>query len=249
MHSMAVGITNRYTAHHGPGTSGCFDQALDVRSSAVLCQQNTHTSTDDFMLVLARSAHGTQCPQSTSHGARERTTLENRIMIDISRILVGTDFSENSAQAFAFASKMARNFDARLFLLHFVDDVGAFAAEMDSEADSVGGSDVERAERAAQKRLMKMKRESEIAARITPATGVGSPGSGLCRYAEDADIDLIVMGTHGRTGLTRMMLGSVAEHVVRLAPCPVLTIPSESMKPEPSGSPAFAQSSHLITLL
>jgi nucleotide-binding universal stress UspA family protein len=80
--------------------------------------------------------------------------------------------------------------------------------------------------------------EAEAAQRVTSQVYVGTPAATIVKFAEDHPIDLIVMGTHGRTGLEHLMLGSVAEKVVRRAPCPVLVVRESSeaktlVAPEP----------------
>jgi nucleotide-binding universal stress UspA family protein len=89
-------------------------------------------------------------------------------------------------------------------------------------------SKVEESKLAAEEELQKML-DADWAAdkRIVTATTHGPPFIGILRYAKEHDIDMIIMGTHGRTGLAHTMIGSVAERVVRKAPCPVLTVRPE----------------------
>ena len=136
----------------------------------------------------------------------------------VRQILFATDFSESSDAAARVARDYARHFGARLHLLH-VDWPGADKAvppPLITLADELGG-DVS----------------------VLTAVESGSPAVQIVRYAARHGIDLIVLGTHGRTGVSRALLGSVAERVVRTAPCPVLTVSREPLPTAP-GEPAAA---------
>jgi nucleotide-binding universal stress UspA family protein len=140
-------------------------------------------------------------------------------MIALKRILVPHDFSDTSAAAVRYAVELARNFGSRLYFLHVGDDaVSQFEAEFpigleDALADGV------------RERLLRMVTPEEKA-ELNPDFAVrpGAPAAEIVRFANDQDIDLIVMGTPGRGFVGHMMMGSVAERVVRAAPCPVLTV-------------------------
>lgn len=139
-------------------------------------------------------------------------------MINMQRILVPTDFSDTSAAALRYAIALARRFDARLYFLHVSDASVAADAAYPIEL-------FETLENAAHDRLRRLLPEKE-AKELQPACTmrIGVPADEIVRYAEQHGIDLIVMGTHGREGVMRAMLGSVAETVVRRASCPVLTV-------------------------
>lgn len=137
-------------------------------------------------------------------------------MTDVRNILVPTDFSETSDLALRHAVEAARTYGARLYLVHVPGPTGE-----DFEADFPVG----RFETTVRQRLAAFVSEDEIAAlRPEYALRIGAPAEEIVRYAQDREIDLIVMGTHGRKGVAHMLLGSVAEHVVRAAPCPVLLV-------------------------
>ena len=137
-------------------------------------------------------------------------------MTDVRNILVPTDFSETSDLALRHAVEAARTYGARLYLVHVPGPTGE-----DFEADFPVG----RFETTVRQRLAAFVSEDEIAAlRPEYALRIGAPAEEIVRYAQDREIDLIVMGTHGRKGVAHMLLGSVAEHVVRTAPCPVLLV-------------------------
>jgi nucleotide-binding universal stress UspA family protein len=144
-------------------------------------------------------------------------------MIALKRILVATDFSEPSAVAVNYGRDLGRAYDATLYLLHIVEDMFAFYA-----ADAgLGLADVERnLEAAAQRDL-----DAEVARcdgdslKVVAAVQRGSNvAQAITEYARTSDIDLIIVGTHGRGAVSRFLMGSVTERVIRSAPCPVLTV-------------------------
>jgi nucleotide-binding universal stress UspA family protein len=140
-------------------------------------------------------------------------------MINLRRILVPTDFSETSAAALQYASALARRFAARVYLLNVADYPG-----LAPDGDYPIGI-VETMQNAAHDRLRRLLTERDVQD-LQPdyATRIGLPAEEIVQYAHEHAIDLIVMGTHGREGMMRVVLGSVAETVVRRAPCPVLTV-------------------------
>ena len=140
-------------------------------------------------------------------------------MIALKKILVPHDFSETSEAAVRYAIALAHNFDAQLHLLH-VSDRARF--EMATEFPlGLDGT----LEDAIRERLMKiLSPREQVEFKPIFEFRSGAPAGEIVRYAKDADVDLIVMGTHGRGLVAHMVLGSVAEKVVRTAPCPVLTV-------------------------
>ena len=144
-------------------------------------------------------------------------------MIELKRILVPTDFSEPSAAAVKYAKEFAEAFGASLHVLHVLEDPLVFAPM--SEGYATPPNFYEELEKNARDRLAAVVSAAELP---TPQTRVtltkGSPFVEIVRYAKSEDIDLIVMGTHGRGPMAHMLMGSVAEKVVRKAPCPVLTV-------------------------
>jgi len=143
-------------------------------------------------------------------------------MIALQRILVPHDFSETSEAAVRYAVALARNFGARIHLLHVGDQ-----ARLDLETEFPLGLEGA-VEDAVRERLLKIVTPGEQA-ELHPEFVVraGVPAAEIVRYATNYDIDLIVMGTHGRGPVSHMVMGSVAEKVVRTAPCPVLTVRSK----------------------
>jgi nucleotide-binding universal stress UspA family protein len=143
----------------------------------------------------------------------------------ITRILVPVDFSAHSARAFAYATTLAHRLGAQLALLHVVEDpfvTGAWSPEVympnipELLGDLITG---------AERQLATLKASAAaqgVAADITVVTG--RPAPAIVEHASNGGVDLIVMGTHGRTGLSHVVMGSVTERVMHKAPCPVLTM-------------------------
>jgi len=139
-------------------------------------------------------------------------------MISLKRILVPHDFSDTSTAAVRYAIALARSFGARLYFLHVGPEANQFEVEF-----PVGLEDpLEDGVRERLLRIVSPEEDLELTPEFVVRAGV--PAAEIVHYAEDTDIDLIVMGTHGRGFVGHFMMGSVAERVVRTAPCPVLTV-------------------------
>jgi nucleotide-binding universal stress UspA family protein len=145
-------------------------------------------------------------------------------MIKIANVLVATDFGEASASALAYGREFARTFGARLHVLHVIENPMMWAGPETSGIDFV---QVQRdLEAAAQKQLDRLVTpEDRLQLRAVTVIRTGrTPAVEIAGQAKLANIDIIIMGTHGRGAVTHLVMGSVAEKVVRLAPCPVLTV-------------------------
>jgi nucleotide-binding universal stress UspA family protein len=138
----------------------------------------------------------------------------------IRHILVAHDLTPNAEPALQYALELARNGAARLSVLHVHDVSAASAAELASTASDWMASIAE----TARQRLDEVCAEAGAGTVLHPELREGAPWREIDRFAADQDVDLIVMGTHGRRGLPHALLGSVAEKVVRTAPCPVLVV-------------------------
>jgi nucleotide-binding universal stress UspA family protein len=143
--------------------------------------------------------------------------------IVLRRILVPTDFSEESHIALKYGVALAEAFDASLHVLHVLEVI-AGAEPLVWQIDS--RKQIEAAiEATAWEELRKLLTAEEQARfRVTLALEWGAPFIEIVGYAKAHQIDLVAMGTHGRGGVARLIIGSVAENVVRSAPCPTLTI-------------------------
>ncbi len=144
-------------------------------------------------------------------------------MATITRILVPLDLGESAERTLDYAETLATRFDASLVLLHVVPNPYLTAA---SDVYMPPPQEfLDELERDARKRLNEILTESvRNRLKVEAIVEIGDAPSEIIAYARGAGVDLIVMGTHGRTGVAHFVLGSVAERVVRTAPCPVLTI-------------------------
>jgi nucleotide-binding universal stress UspA family protein len=146
-------------------------------------------------------------------------------MIALKNILVATDFSIEAESALTYGRTLARTFDATLHLLHVADNI---YLHLGSEIVVPSPELQTDLEEAARKRLHALLVDNDpVPLRTHPIIVVSSsPALAIMEYARQVNADLIVMGTHGRSAFAHLLMGSVAERVVRTAPCPVLTVRS-----------------------
>lgn len=138
-------------------------------------------------------------------------------MLSFRTILHPTDFSECSNYAFQVACTLARDPGARLVLVHVTSNLVVAVPFVTIPPDPV---DIREQ---LQKQLAALQ-PSEPGLQVERHLREGDPATEILRLAQETHADLVVMGTHGRTGLGRLLVGSVAEQVLRKAPCPVLTV-------------------------
>jgi len=146
-------------------------------------------------------------------------------MKSVKKILVPTDLSQASHGAMEYASALAAQYGAEVVFLHVITE---------KEAELIATSHVPRSPIDEVFSELKQRLYRQILTEAPQLLGgnqkvdieisMGDPEQGILAVANRIDADLIVMGTHGRTGLSYLLMGSVAEHVVRSAPCPVLTV-------------------------
>lgn len=137
------------------------------------------------------------------------------------KVLIPVDFSPHAEQAMEHGSMISKKFHARITVLHVIESLPY------SVTDSLKLVEHRRALETIAKALLDNLRKIMRARKVPVGTVLtsGAPYREILRVAEREKADLIVMGTHGRTGLEHLVLGSVAEKVVRLSRCPVLTVP------------------------
>lgn len=150
------------------------------------------------------------------------------------KILCPIDFDDNSIAALDYARDLAKEQDATLYVMHVVF-VPLASPGFPIEPYPVVSEEPSKLE------LQKLAHEHlDGAVRYELATRIGKPAETINQAAQDLDIDLIVMATHGRTGVTRLFLGSVAQHVARTSKRPVLTIrPTDNGAQQLSERPAI----------
>src|SRR5262245_12824613 len=138
-------------------------------------------------------------------------------MLPIHTILHPTDFSEHSGYALTLACALTRDYRARFVMLHVA------MPPTIAYGEGVVPAEPEVFRREAEEQLNGV-HCPDVNDRLERCLAEGEPAAEILRVAKDIGASLIVMGTHGRTGLSRLLMGSVAERVVRTAPCPVLTV-------------------------
>jgi nucleotide-binding universal stress UspA family protein len=145
-------------------------------------------------------------------------------VIALENILLATDFSEPSAAALDYAKALATAFGARIHVLHVLEDLAAHAWTTEVYVAALPGVHEEMEKQGRERLDALFSAEDRTTYQARTELRTGSPFVEIIRYAREENIDLIVMGTHGRGPIAHMLLGSVAERVVRKAPCPVLTV-------------------------
>ncbi len=145
-------------------------------------------------------------------------------MITLKRILVPTDFSAFSQHAIRYGCEFARRFSAELHLANVVEDIYPLIPESGISLPPVSQYLADLQKSAEQAFQNFPNREWVEGLDVKRIVLTGTPFLEIIRYAREHDIDMIVIGTHGRTGLVHVLMGSVAEKVVRKSHCPVLTV-------------------------
>jgi universal stress protein A len=141
----------------------------------------------------------------------------------LNKILFPTDFSRTGDAALDLATTLARDTGARLIIVHVEEPPVAYGGgEMYYGMPEPAVEEIKRMLHAVVPNDPQVAYEHRLVS--------GDPASAIVKLAEDEQVDLIVMGTHGRTGLSRLLMGSVAESVVRRAPCPVVTYKTHAKK-------------------
>ncbi|RUM87759.1 MAG: universal stress protein [Thermodesulfatator sp.] len=143
-------------------------------------------------------------------------------MVEIKTILFPVDFTEASEKVARYARFFAEKFGAKLLVLYVVEDLMKYAGFY------VPHAALEKMEKdlfeGAQKRMGEFVEQNFSNMEVEPLVSSGEVAEKICEMAREKGADLIIMGTHGRKGLEKALFGSVAEKVVKTAPCPVLTI-------------------------
>lgn len=146
--------------------------------------------------------------------------------MNIQRILFPTDFSHTGDKALAMAESLARDSGAKIFIVHVEEPPTAYGGGemyygmLEPDLDHL-------------KELLGKVKPADPQIPFEQHMVSGEPADAIARFSQEHDIDIIVMGTHGRTGLLRLLMGSVAEAVVRRSKCAVLTVkPAEDKEEE-----------------
>jgi nucleotide-binding universal stress UspA family protein len=145
-------------------------------------------------------------------------------MAQLKRILVPTDFSPTSDIAFNYALDMAARYGATLHVLHVLEDLRYATMYPDGYFVELAALREQLSEEAGARLATAAAQCTAVQVVATTDVEVGRPDQVIVEQATSRGTDLIVMGTHGRSGFAHLMLGSVAERVLRTAPCPVLIV-------------------------
>ena len=205
---------------------------LARRISADLIVVPTHGYTGMEHLLggstAERIVQHSPCPVLVVHGEGRksgRSAADDRTRRGFNTILVPVDFSEASFQGLEYAIKFAESVAARLIIFHAVSLSESFTA------NGYGMYDVGALENAARRDAERQMQQFVGLAKFhrvqfETMVSIASPITEICALVQERDIDLIITATHGRTGLRHLLMGSIAEHIVRHAPRPVLVVPS-----------------------
>lgn len=178
---------------------------------------------------VANHAPGSAANTDAPFPSRSGTTCalccsEGWDMIKIANVLVATDFGPASDSALNYGREFARTFGAKLHVLHVVENPMMWTGPEVVGVDFARvQADLEAGAQKAFERVVTAEDRSQLGATTLTRTG-HSPAFEIVGYAKHAGIDVIIMGTHGRGLMGHLLMGSVAEKVVRIAPCPVLTV-------------------------
>lgn len=149
--------------------------------------------------------------------------------LEVKKILIPVDFSDTSRKAFYIGLKMAKMFDADTYVLHVNEPLNTFDSGFEAVEDTAGK--VQRLEDGVKRRINELFEKGGIdqvdRRRVFTEIQGGKPHVVIVQFAKDKGIDLIVMGTHGHTGLKAALIGSQSERVVRRAPCHVFVVKAE----------------------
>lgn len=152
-------------------------------------------------------------------------------MIAIRRILIPTDFSDPAAAALTYARALAERFDSELHIFHVVPE--PYVYPWGTEVSTMPLVDLlNQSEQLARTRLAELvPADAAPAGGVTTSTAIGTPVDRILDYITEMKIDLVVMGTHGRGAVGHLLLGSVAERLVRRSTVPVLTVKEAQVPP------------------
>jgi len=145
-------------------------------------------------------------------------------MIRLAKLLVPTDFSEDSEQAARYAVELAKRFQAEIHCIHVVDIPADLLSTSDYYMTGPSEQFIEQVRQEGRKNLEQFIAKNLAGVPVKSAFLEGRAFVEIVRYARDNQIDLMVIATHGRTGVKHALFGSVAEKVIRKAPCPVLVV-------------------------
>ena len=144
-------------------------------------------------------------------------------MIKLKKVLVPTDFSDSARHAFTYGVSFAREYKAELVLLHVVENLTVgYASDLFPVPMAEVFQEISGYAKAELAKLAEEARQKGVA--VSELVAQGKPSAEIIRHAAENDVDMIVLGAHGKGMLDQALFGSTTERVVRRAPCPVLTV-------------------------
>lgn len=246
-----IPITNCYFRNDIPVFNGVCKVAKQIGADLIVLQAHGHTGITRFFegSHAERIVQHSPCPVLVARKLKRkagRIGSDAKVGQSIDSILVPVDFSQSSFEALEYAIEFADRVAARLIVLHAVHLDLAFTADGYAMCDlSVL---IEGARKNAEKQMQEFVRLAKFrGVKFETAVKVASPASEICGFAEERDVDLIITATHGRTGLKHLLMGSVAEQVVRHARQPVLVVPSHPETRTAKLSPATRRDQQSIS--
>lgn len=141
----------------------------------------------------------------------------------IKKVLVPIDFSDYSKNALKYAAEFSKHFKAKMYLIYVIEPI-IYPADFSMGQVAIPSTDIDITKRAEEELQNLVKNSIDPSVEVETITKTGKPFVEINETAKEKDIDLIIMATHGHTGVEHMLFGSTAEKVVRKAPCPVLTL-------------------------
>jgi nucleotide-binding universal stress UspA family protein len=204
--------------------------AHEIEADLIVLPTRGHSGLKRIALgsTAERVARYSPCPVLIPRGKKYKATAWNgeaSVKFSVRKILVPVDFSQCSIAGVNYAARLARRFDAKLRLFHAIFPYANLFG-MD-RVDSNLTMTIENARNHAQEEMKKL-RHLRFMDGVSSETEIrsGSTVDEICAESRRPDIDVMVTSTHGRTGFKRALIGSVAEHVLRYAECPVIIVPS-----------------------
>ena len=236
VHEQLEDVARKYSIDMRPG----IIHALKGRAFEEICRVGREADID-LIVIATRGNTGVKhlalgstaervvryssSPVLVTHGAKLSATVPG-----FRRILVPVDFSECSMQGLAYAKVFAKRFKSKITLLNSVHLQYYFASDECARYDLPRF--MQQAYVVARDQMRDLVEKTDWdGLEVETSMQSGHPGQQICEHARDSDMDLIVTSTHGSTGFTHLLLGSVAEYVVRHAHCPVLVVPARSPNP------------------
>ena len=223
-----AGLSPRSQTHLRTGASAFHEickLAQEIPADLVVMPTHGYTGLKHAFLgsTAERVVQHSPCPVFILREKKQRAKTGRRL--SISTILVPVDFSSCSRKGLQYAIGFANTFGARIILLHATYLGYIYSAEGTALYDIP--SLQEAARKNAERQMRKLLRTANFGGvKFRTAFTEGSPALDICAFAKDHDVDLIITSTHGLTGLEHVLIGSIAEKVVRHAPCSVLVVPA-----------------------